>query len=65
VPNESWLWYWQGWTWLVLACSVVITVWFSIGGFKDVVYLFRRLRASRDNPLDDGHVAEYGQGDER
>jgi solute:Na+ symporter, SSS family len=58
VPADSWLRFWHGWTWFILCCSVVVIVWFTIGGFRDLVHLYRHLRAGRTNPLDDGRVVE-------
>lgn len=58
VPDESWLRFWRGWTWLVLATGLGVTIWFSIGGARDLRYLFGHLRA-RDNPLEDGRVEDH------
>ncbi len=44
VPPESWLSFWHGWTWFILACGTVVTVWFTIGGFLDMKSLYRTLR---------------------
>jgi SSS family solute:Na+ symporter len=56
VPDQSWLKYWHGWTWFILACAVLVTIWFTIGGFRDLRDLYRLLRLRRDNPTDDGRV---------
>jgi len=56
VPDQSWLKYWYGWTWFILACAVLVTIWFTIGGFRDLRDLYRSLRLRRDNPTDDGRV---------
>ncbi len=58
VPDAAWLKYWHGWTWFILGCAVIVTVWFTIGGFRDLRELYRLLRARRDNPADDGRVLE-------
>ena len=34
------------------------TVWFAVGGARDLRYLFRRLRTYADTPRDDGRVIE-------
>ncbi len=57
VPAETWLRFWQGWTWIVLAASIAVVTWFSIGGARDMVYLFRNL-GRRENPLEDGRVPD-------
>jgi hypothetical protein len=45
-------------TTLIVGCIVglVSTVWFMIGGYKDMMRLFKDLKARIDNPLDDGRV---------
>jgi SSS family solute:Na+ symporter len=62
VSAEAWTAYWHGWTWFILVCGSVVTVWFTIGGLKDMRYMYRRLRLYRDNPLDDGRVARPQNG---
>ncbi len=57
VSAETWLRFWQGWTWVVLAASIAVVTWFSIGGAHDMVYLFRNLRR-RENALEDGRVPD-------
>ncbi len=58
VPDETWLAFWHGWTWFILVSGIAIIVWFTIGGFKDVVYLYRHLRR-RENPDEDGRVEDH------
>jgi len=55
VPAERWLRFWHGWTWVVVAASIAVVTWFTIGGARDMVYLFRNLRR-REDPLEDGRV---------
>jgi SSS family solute:Na+ symporter len=57
VPDESWATYWHGWTWFLLACAVMVTLWFTIGGVRDLRDLYHRLRLRRDQQTDDGRVA--------
>ncbi len=56
VPADSWLSFWHGWTWFILACSVVVTIWFTVGGVRDLTFLIRSLRTGAKDPLDDGRV---------
>ena len=50
ISDESWLAYWHGWTWFILGCAIVVTVWFTIGGCFDMRYLFRQLRTRAADP---------------
>jgi SSS family solute:Na+ symporter len=61
VTPATWAAYWHGWTWFVLACGVAVTIWFTIGGIRDLRDMFRRLRTYRENPLDDGRVEQSTQ----
>ncbi len=60
VPSTSWLSFWHCWTWFILACAVVVTTWFTIGGFRDLRDLYRLLRLRRSDVGDDGRVVEPG-----
>ncbi len=56
VPRGTWLDFWHGWLWLTYATSLVVTVWFTVGGARDLVRLRRRLRTVRPDTRDDGRV---------
>jgi len=56
VPAESWLKFWHGWTWFILGCAIVVTVWLTIGGILDMKMLYRLLRSRRADVADDGRV---------
>ena len=45
--------------------TAVVGVWFTWGGSKDIVALFRRLRSEKVNYLDDGTVVDHQNLDER
>lgn len=49
---------------LPIALAVVTAIWFTWGGVSDMISLFRRLRAEKQNPLDDGSVAHHRNLDE-
>jgi hypothetical protein len=48
--------YWRAWTWFVFFTGFAIIVWFTIGGFRDLRRLFRRLRLRETDIRDDGRV---------
>ena len=56
MPRGTWLDFWHGWLWLTYATSLVVTVWFTVGGARDLVRLRRRLRTVRPDTRDDGRV---------
>jgi solute:Na+ symporter, SSS family len=60
VPQTSWLSFWHGWTWFILACAIIVTTWFTIGGIRDLRELFRLLRIRRAAATDDGRVVPRG-----
>jgi hypothetical protein len=49
-------------TYICIATSIIATVifsiWVTIGGYFDLMSLFRDLKSERLNPDDDGRVAE-------
>ncbi len=45
--------------------ALLIGIWFTWGGLKDIRALFRRLRAEEINHLDDGTVGDHQNLDER
>lgn len=59
ISATSWLAYWHVWMWIILAAGAVVTIWFTIGGFRDMRRLYRLLRSRRSDPKDDGFV-EHG-----
>jgi hypothetical protein len=44
--------------------AIVMVVWFTWGGLKDIRELFARLRTAQRNALDDGTVAGHANLDE-
>jgi len=50
---------------LPVLLAVVIGIWFTWGGIRDMRDLFRRLRRERINPLDDGTVVNHQNLDEQ
>ena len=57
VSDATWLSWWRGWTWFVFATGIGIMIWFTIGGFRDLKEMFRRLREARAREDDDGRVS--------
>jgi SSS family solute:Na+ symporter len=58
VPDPAWVAFWRIWTWLILTCAVSVTIWFTIGGARDLRDLYRRLHALGANVAEDGRVED-------
>jgi len=44
ITAETWLSYWHIWTWLILGVGAVVTVWLTVGGFRDLIRMYGMLR---------------------
>lgn len=58
IPAQTWSEWWFWWMWLILGTSVIVVVWFSIGGFRDLVRMVRILRSRMIDESDDGRVSQ-------
>jgi SSS family solute:Na+ symporter len=56
VSDAAWSSWWHGWTWLILGTSVIIVCWFSAGGIRDLIRMYRLLERRRADRSDDGRV---------
>jgi SSS family solute:Na+ symporter len=56
VPDSSWVAYWKTYLVIHMGMSVVVIVWFSIGGAFDLRAMFRRLASREREADDDGFV---------
>ncbi len=63
IARETWIKFWWAYTWFTLACSIAVSIWFVVGGFKDLRYLFKSLRSQAADVTDDGRV-EHDDSDE-
>ncbi len=64
ISSASWSTWWFWWTWLILGTSVVVVIWFTSGGIRDVIRMVRVLRARRIDVRDDGRVIDGVNADE-
>jgi SSS family solute:Na+ symporter len=64
VPTASWVRFWGVYTAVVLAVTVIVTVWLTIGGVHDLKQMLRLLARIKRNPLDDGMVIDHQNRDE-
>ena len=56
VPTESWIKWWFCFVRIQFIGGVAITIWFTLGGARDLVRLLRRLKTQEVNVRDDGSV---------
>jgi solute:Na+ symporter, SSS family len=61
VTDASWLTFWRIYLTVHISVSVVIIVWFLIGGFRDLHRMNRRLETSDRDHRDDGFVSAENQ----
>jgi solute:Na+ symporter, SSS family len=54
--NDQWMYFWQVYTYLFLGASIIVTVWFTIGGMKNLKEMIHALRHNIRDYKDDGFV---------
>jgi len=54
--DSSWMAYWKYYVLIYLAASIVVVVWFTIGGVKDMRSMFRALGVMKRDDRDDGYI---------
>jgi len=64
-PEHWWVNFWRvTGIWLPFVIAIVMVVWFTWGGVRDIQQLFVRLRTTQKNALDDGTVVGHKNLDE-
>ncbi len=61
VADERWASFWRVYFFIQVGISIFVMVWFSIGGFRDISRMLRRLRVMRRDEEDDGMVGHEGE----
>ncbi len=56
VKNESWLNFWRIYTWIYLFTSIIVTIWFTWGGLKNLKEMIHSLRTMVRDHKDSGFV---------
>jgi solute:Na+ symporter, SSS family len=56
VPDSSWMSFWKTFVLINLVASILITIWFTIGGIKDFKDMIYRLKHMVRDHTDDGSV---------
>ncbi|HPB03079.1 MAG TPA: hypothetical protein PLZ67_09005, partial [Bacteroidales bacterium] len=56
IENSQWLQFWKIYTYIFLAVSIIVTIWFTIGGIKNLREMITALRHNLRDHSDDGFV---------
>ena len=57
VSNSSWMAYWKYYIYIHMTLSVIIIVWFTVGGFSDLKHMIKILQSENRDHEDDGWVS--------
>ncbi len=55
--DASWMKFWYGYVVVLLVISAIVTVWFTIGGIRDIRSMLHRLSTMERDESDDGQLA--------
>ncbi len=56
ITDSAWMKFWMIYTYIFLAASIIVTIWFTIGGFKNLKEMISALRHNIRDHSDDGFV---------
>jgi len=59
TTDKWWLGFWSFKIWLTVILGIITTVWFLLGGVRDIRRLFYALQTARRNRFDDGRVVDH------
>lgn len=59
VKAESWAAFWNFYVKLHFVVAVITIVWYTLGGLRDLKYMFSKLNSMIRNDLDDGTVVNH------
>jgi SSS family solute:Na+ symporter len=60
VSDSSWMKYWEYYIYLNMAVSIIIIVWFTVGGISDLKHMISSLQSDHRDHSDDGWVHNEG-----
>tara|TARA_Y100000996_G_scaffold134573_1_gene102234 strand:- start:1023 stop:3098 length:2076 start_codon:yes stop_codon:yes gene_type:complete len=58
VSDASWMFFWRNYIYIFIVISLVIIVWFTVGGFHDLKIMMDKLKTEERDHHDDGWVSE-------
>ena len=64
LTDAQWLAGWGWWLTVAFVTAASVTVWFLVGGLRDLFRMFRLLNQARPDARDDGRVEDHRNADE-
>jgi SSS family solute:Na+ symporter len=64
VPDSAWTSFWKKYFYVQVVFSILVIVWFTIGGLRDIRDMFRRLSVMKRDAADDGMVVREDDREE-
>jgi SSS family solute:Na+ symporter len=58
ITNTGWMHFWMTYTYIFLTASIIVTIWFTIGGIKNLREMISALRHNIRDDSDSGFVAK-------
>jgi SSS family solute:Na+ symporter len=58
ITDDAWMRFWHFMVWMAVTLAVFTTLWFTIGGIRDMKEMYRRLRIAVRDETDDGYVVQ-------
>ena len=58
VSDSSWMLFWKNYIYIFIVISLLIIVWFTIGGFRDLKIMMYKLKTEERDHNDDGWVSK-------
>ena len=58
VSDASWMSFWRNYIYIFIVISLLIIVWFTVGGFHDLKIMMDKLKTEKRDHHDDGWVSE-------
>jgi SSS family solute:Na+ symporter len=56
VSNDSWMQFWEVYIWIYLAVSILVIIWFTIGGIANIREMISALKTMKRDHADSGYV---------
>ena len=58
VSDDTWMLFWKNYIYIHIIISLLTIVWFTIGGFRDLKVMMKKLKTEQRDHQDDGWVSD-------